>query len=173
MLCPDCGHDNIAGADLCADCGQDLTALDTPGKRSAIETSLTETPVAALTPKAPIFVGPDASVADAVACLKRERVGACLVGSPGGLLGIFSERDLLLRAAHRYDAVRDAPVTELMTAPVETVDAEAPVAYALNLMSVGDFRHLPVMRDGALAGVISLRDVLQFLSDTYPELVRG
>ena len=171
MQCPDCGHDNIAGDALCANCGQDLTALDTPGARNELETSLTEAPVAQLDPKAPIFVPADATLAQAIATLERESIGAVLVGDAGSLAGIFSERDVLLRVAGRGIDLETSMVVDFMTTPVETIAAEAPIAFALNRMSLGDFRHLPVTRDERLVGVISLRDVLAFLSRTYPELI--
>ena len=171
MICPDCKHDNIPGADVCADCGQDLTALDTPGERTELEAHLTGRPVADLGPKDPIFVPADATVAEAVARMCERRIGAVLVGAPDDLRGILSERDVLLRFGDRYDAVKDAPVAEFMTPAPQTIDAEAPVAFALNQMHAGDFRHLPVLRDGNLVGMISLRDVVRLLSETYPDLI--
>jgi CBS domain-containing protein len=94
-----------------------------------------------------------------------------LVGTPDDLLGIFSERDLLLRVADRYEMVRDQPVSEFMTRDPETVAADAPITFALNRMEVGDFRHVPVTRAGRLCGVISTRDVVEFLAQRYPDLI--
>ena len=58
-----------------------------------------------------------------------------------------------------------------MTTEPETLEADAPIAFALNKMSSGDYRHVPVMRDGHVEGVVSLRDVLRFLSEWYPDLI--
>lgn len=171
MICPDCNHDNLPGADVCADCGQDLTALDTPGGRTELESQLTQRPVADLSPKAPICVPPEATVAEAIARMSERRIGAVLVGSPDDLRGILSERDVLLRFGNRYEAVRDFPVTEFMTPNPETIDAEAPIAFALHKMHAGDFRHLPVERDGNLVGMVSLRDVVRLLAETFPDLI--
>ena len=171
MKCPDCGHNNISGVDACADCGQDLTSLDTPGARTDFETSLTQSPVSTLAPLEPIFIGAQASVREAIDCLRQRRVGAVLVGSPDALLGIFTERDVLLRIAHCYEDTMDTHVSEFMTADIQTVEFDAPIAFALHLMSVGDFRHLPVTRADRVVGVISLRDVVSFLSETYPDLI--
>lgn len=171
MICPDCNHDNLPGADECADCGQDLTSLDTPGGRTEFETHLTQRPVSDLGPKEPIFVPADATVSETIARMSERRIGAVLVGSVDDLRGIVSERDVLLRFADRYDAVKDSPISEFMTPDPAIVEADAPIAFALNQMHVGDFRHLPVVRDGTLIGMVSLRDVVRFLSDTYPDLI--
>ena len=66
-----------------------------------------------------------------------------LVGEPDDLQGIFSERDALLRIAHRYDATSSRPIADFMTLDPETLDADAPIAFALNRMSSGDYRHIP------------------------------
>ena len=84
---------------------------------------------------------------------------------------ILSERDLLLRVGERYEELAGNPVSEFMSPDPETLEAEHPVAFALNRMAVGDFRHLPITRDGVLAGIVSLRDVLGLLADWYPDLL--
>ena len=76
-----------------------------------------------------------------------------------------------MRLADRYADVSGEPVTEFMTPNPETLDVSSPIAYALNRMSTGDFRHLPVTNAGQLVGIISLRDVLGFLSEWYPDLI--
>ncbi len=171
MICPDCKHDNIPGADACENCGQDLTALDTPGSRTELEASLTEISVEKLSPKTPVLVPARATVSDALTVMRDRRIGAVLIGTSDEIVGIFSERDVLLRIADRYQEVKSSPITEFMTANPETLELDAPIAFALNKMEVGDFRHLPITRDGLLVGVISLRDVLAFLSAEYPDLI--
>ena len=171
MICPDCGHDNLPGADVCEDCGQDLTSLDTPGARTELEARLTERPVSDLGPKEAIFVPADATVAQTIARMCERRIGAVLVGSPDDLVGIVSERDVLLRFGNRYGAVKELPITEFMTPDPATIEADAPIAFALNAMHEGDFRHLPVVRKGELVGMISIRDVVRFLAEQYPDLI--
>jgi CBS domain-containing protein len=171
MLCPLCRFDNVPGNDDCEGCGESLTAFDTPGRRDELEAILVETPVDCLEPVAPIQVAPATSIEQVVERMRERRVGAVLVGTPANLVGIFSERDLLLRIAHRYEAVKQRPVSDFMTPSPETVDAVAPLAFALNKMEVGDFRHVPVTRAGRLCGVISTRDVVDFLAQRYPDLI--
>jgi len=86
-------------------------------------------------------------------------------------VGIFSERDVLLRIAHRFNQVATRPIAEFMTTDPVTLEADAPIAFALNKMSSGDYRHVPVTRGGHVVGVLSLRDVLRFLSEWYPDLI--
>jgi len=170
MLCPLCSFENVAGTDDCGGCGESLVDYDTPGRRDDLERSLIETTVDGLEPASPILVAPETTLSDVVARMREHRIGAVLVGTPDEVHGIFSERDLLLRVAHRWDDLRDASVAELMTPDPETVDADAPLAFALNKMEVGDFRHVPVTRGGRLCGVISARDVVDFLAREYPDL---
>jgi CBS domain-containing protein len=161
----------VAGADQCEACGESLTPYDTPGRRDELEGALVELSVDSLEPVAAIQVAPESSLEQVVARLCERPIGAVLVGTPDKLQGIFSERDLLLRVAHRYPAVKHRPVAEFMTPDPETVEADAPIAFALNKMEVGDFRHVPVTRDGRLCGVISTRDVVEFLARRYPDLI--
>lgn len=171
MNCPYCGHQNFAGADFCESCAQDLTALDKPMGQSMFETTIMESPLPRFRPRPPVLVSPETTIAETVVELCGHRVGCVLVGSEEKVEGIFSERDVLLRVAHRYEEVASEPVSAFMTPDPEHLEMSTPIAYALNRMFVGDFRHLPVTEEGRLVGVISLRDVLGFLSDWYPDLI--
>jgi len=173
MLCPSCGYDNIDGVDLCENCTVDLTVLDEPAAASAIEASIMKESLAALKPKKPVIVAPDTTVAEAVAKLCEHNIGCVLVGDADHVQGILSERDVLLRVADRYDQVAGEPVSTLMTPEPRMLDVETPIAFALNHMAVGDFRHVPVTTEGRLVGIISVRDLLTFLSEWYPDLIRA
>ena len=169
MICPDCGHENPAGVEGCEDCGQDLTSFDrTMGE---FEAHILERPLQDLNPRPAVIVPPEAPVSEAIAKLCEHRIGCVLVGSPENIEGIFSERDVLMRVSDRYDKASSRPVREFMTLDVEDLDVETTIAFALNRMEVGDYRHVPVTRDGRLEGIVSLRDVLHLLSDQYPDLI--
>ena len=58
-----------------------------------------------------------------------------------------------------------------MTSDPETLEADVPIAFAVNKMYSGDYRHVPITRGGRVEGVISLRDVLRFLGEWYPDLI--
>ena len=171
MRCPSCATWNLQGLDVCAECGQDLTAYDTPGRRDELEAWLMSEPVESLEPAAPILMPAEATLEEVVARLRDRDVGAVLIGTVDRVAGIFTERDLLLRAADRWDEVKDAAVAGLMTPSPEAIDAEAPISFALNRMEVGDFRHLPVMRAGRLCGTISVEDVVAYVARRHPDLM--
>jgi len=169
--CPDCGHENLPGDDLCADCGGDLTALDRPEEASKLAANLLGMEIAKLPPRESVIVLPQTPLYEVLGLMAELHIGCVLVGALDDIVGIFSERDFLMRASSRYSQLADAPVSEFMSSDPVMLQAEDPVAFALHRMQDGDYRHLPIMRDNQLAGVISLRDVLGVMAKTYPELL--
>ena len=100
-----------------------------------------------------------ASVREASFLMARERVGAVLVtGADGRLDGIFTERDALNRLLAKHLDVDKTALSEVMTSGPTTVSPDSLAIDALRLMRDGGFRHLPVVGDGRVVGVISLRD---------------
>ena len=170
MICPYCAYDNIAGIDSCEQCLMDLRSLDEPTGESPIEDSLIHEPVRCLDPKPAISVAPDTSVADVIEVLVDKNIGCVLIEDEDGVQGIFSERDVLLKISQAVDEVGDRPVSDFMTRHPEQLDEATPLAFALNKMSIGDFRHLPLTRSGRLSGIVSLRDFLAFVFRWYPEM---
>jgi CBS domain-containing protein len=93
-------------------------------------------------------------------------LGCLLVVDDGRLLGILTERDLLLKL-ERGDVER--PVRDLMTPDPEVLSPEDPIVYALNKMSVGGFRHVPLLDDaGRPVGIVSVRDIVDYIVDFFP-----
>lgn len=171
MICPFCGSENLDGTDDCANCSQDLTSLDRHRGDTRLEKALMGQSLEALRPKPAVIVSPQTSVAKAIAAMCEHNIGCVLVGSLERVEGIFSERDVLLKVAHAGQGLEARPVSELMTPDPEMLDLSTPIAFALNRMSVGDFRHLPITEGGKLRGIISLRDFLAFLNRRYPDLI--
>ena len=101
-------------------------------------------------------------VGEALAIMAHHRIGAVLVLDPGGgIAGILSERDLV-RAMHRIGkAVFDKRVGDLMTTPVVTCSPKDPVGAIEGLMTAQRFRHVPVLQDGKLIGLVSIGDVVK------------
>ena len=165
MICPFCEYDNIAGDDFCSYCEQDLGGLDLPAAASRMQEKMSEASIGRLSPRTPVTVPPTATVREAIEMLCRHHIGCVLIGDDREIVGIFSERDALMRIAHCLADVADEPVSNYMTAAPEQLDASSPIAFAMNRMSVGDFRHLPIQRNGRTEGIVSLRDVLAFLSE--------
>jgi CBS domain-containing protein len=164
MICPTCGHDNLPGSEQCGHCLHDLTPLDRPTAQDRVERSLLEDRVGVLRPRPPVTLPPTATVGDAVRTMLDRDVGAVLVTDDDGkLLGIFSERDLLTKAADDPDhAAR--PVTAYMTPDPETVRPTDPLAFVLHKMDGGGYRHLPVSQGGRVVGMISVRDMLRHIT---------
>jgi CBS domain-containing protein len=164
MICPSCNFDNLPGSEQCRNCQLDLTPLDRPTAHDRVERSLMEEPVAALRPGRAVTLSPTATVRQAVRTMLACDIGAVLVvGGDGRLLGIFSERDLLLKAADAPENL-ERPVGDFMTPNPETVRDTDPLAFVLHKMSVGGYRHLPVLKDGQPLGMISVRDMLRHIT---------
>jgi CBS domain-containing protein len=113
-----------------------------------------------------IHVKPTDSVLSAVQLLANKRIGCLPVVEDGEVLGIFSERDLLYRVASDGAEALNHTVGEVMTAPAITIDDRTPVLHGLSLMTKRRIRHLPVVIDGKLAGLISIGDLVKFRIDT-------
>ncbi len=109
-----------------------------------------------------ISVRPDASIAAVAALLDSRRIGAVVVQDEARtLLGILSERDIIHAIATRGPAALDLTADQLMTRNVQTAGRTTTLDQAMRVMSAGHFRHLPVEEDGALIGVVSIRDVVE------------
>lgn len=165
MICPTCMYDNLPGAEECSRCQQDLTQLDHPVALNKVERSLMEDAVRLLAPRPPVTVSPEATVREAIGTLLARDIGALLVADAGGkLLGIFSERDLLVKVAGLRPDWSDQPVRQFMTPDPETVTPDDTLAFALHKMDVGGYRHLPVIDDGRAVGMLSVRDMLRHIT---------
>jgi CBS domain-containing protein len=165
MICPWCDENNLPGADVCSNCEQDLTHLDRPVAHDRVERSLMDDTVTLIRLRPMVTVSPETTVGDAIRTLLACDVGALpVVDAAGHLVGIFSERDLLTKVAGTDDDYAARPVRDYMTRRPVTVRESDSLAFALHTMDCGDYRHLPVLRDGRLLGVISVRDLLRHIT---------
>jgi CBS domain-containing protein len=111
-------------------------------------------------------VRPDQTVQDAVGILMQHRVGALLVvDEQGSGVGLISERDILRECLHRSDQLGRIPVREAMTRDVIIGLPDDAIGHAMSLMTNNRVRHLPVMDGGALAGLVSIGDVVKAMLD--------
>ena len=146
---------------------EDLDLLAEPGKATRVlDQRMIREPIRTLNPRRPLSLSPAATVADAVRVMREHRVGCVLVVEAERLVGIITERDLLLKLAH---PTLDRPVLELMTPDPEVLSPDDPIVYALNKMSVGGFRHVPLV-DAAEhpVGIISVKDIVDYIIDFFP-----
>ncbi len=110
----------------------------------------------------PPGVSADAGVLDAVSTMKEAKMGACVVFENNKLVGIFSERDLMLRVVAAGLDPDKTPVREVMTTNLEILTTQADSSEALALLVSRHIRHVPIVEeDGSLAGLLSVRDLLQ------------
>ena len=123
-------------------------------------------------------VRPEWTLREAAAVIARRNIGTTVVTDPkGALLGIVSERDIVRALCEAGTGVFDLSVGGVMTAAVVTCPPEAPVSEALSLMASYRIRHVPVVRNDAVIGLISIRDILEFrlesLEENFASLLRG
>lgn len=120
-------------------------------------------------------------VSDAASLLSEMRIGAVIVRDAGNEMdGILSERDIVRELGRRGSDCMNDPVSELMTTNVKSCSSKDTTQAVMQMMTDGRFRHMPVMDDGKLVGVISIGDVVaarikevQFENDSMAELIAG
>ena len=164
MLCPSCGHDNIEGVDRCEEC---LTPLFNRGvarfDSGALSRSVMEDNLSQLEQEF-LAVAPNTTAIEAVNKMKEARLGCALVIEDGKLLGIFTERDVLNKLSGKKAVVSTTAVKDLMSANPETLSETDSVATALNKMSMGRYRHIPVQKADGSYSVTSIKHVLKYIA---------
>jgi CBS domain-containing protein len=110
-----------------------------------------------------ISVEPSATVLEIAEIISARRIGAVLVlGDDGSVAGIVSERDVVKAVATQRDKLLTLRADDLMTRHVTTATPETTVDEAMEIMDHGYFRHLPVLDQGKLVGIISIRDLVKY-----------
>ena len=169
MKCPLCSCENIDGADTCERCQTDLTTAVDESDGSVIERDLLTRTVGELLAHDYLEVAPDTSVGEVIRRLNDSGHHCAIVVSDGAIRGIFTERDILNKLADSLGQNDGAPVRDFMTPDPVVLDHDVSVAFALNRLVVGGYRHLPIRRDGRLVGMVSVRDVLAYLVERLSE----
>lgn len=106
-------------------------------------------------------VSPDATVYEALSLMAEKNIGALTVLDGGNLAGIFSERDYARKVILKGKTSKEMKVREVMTSPVVSVGPSTSIEECMKLMTGRHFRHLPVVAEGKLAGLISIGDVVK------------
>jgi len=116
-------------------------------------------------------IGPDATVYDAIALMSERGIGAVLVLEGGKLVGILSERDYARRVILKGKASRETPVREIMTTQIISVTHDKTIDHCMSVMTTSRIRHLPVMHEGRLAGILSIGDIVKaMISDKQAQI---
>lgn len=168
MECPFCGSENIEGVDQCASCEVDLTDLARLTTESDIEIDLLQRPLGELAASDYASATPDTPIRQIIQELNGSGHHCAIILEDGRVTGILTARDVLNKLTEHFDALADDPVAKHMTPSPVTLGYDDSVAFGLNRMVVGGYRHIPVIRDGKVFGVVSVRNVLQYLADRSP-----
>lgn len=161
MICAVCSFENLQGEDVCDNCGADLRTVDIPHPSTGLEDRLVRDHLDRIKGRAPVMVAASTPVRAAIRAMQEQRANALLVGEGAHLEGIFTERDVILKLAGKpLDGVS---VGEVMTADPVVLRADDTVAVAIHKMAVGGFRHIPLVENGRVTGVVTSQDLVRHI----------
>jgi CBS domain-containing protein len=132
--------------------------------------NLMRDPIRAMEPPLPVCVPPTATVDDVLNLLVARKIGCVLVTEKGHVLGIFSERDALMRINVDVEKFRQDPISKYMTVNPDSLDMDDKIAMAVQRMEQRGYRHLPILEDGHVSGITSIRGILQYIHEAHIEL---
>lgn len=109
-----------------------------------------------------VTIAPEKKLLDAIALLAKHRIGALIVtGKKSEVLGVLSERDIVRLLSNKDNNRFENTVESAMTSPVKSCEPDDTIQRIMHVMTQGRFRHMPVVENGKLAGVISIGDVVK------------
>ena len=117
-------------------------------------------------------VAPVITVMQAIDKMNTKHVGAVLVVDADDVCGIFTERDVLTKVVGAAKAPTDILVSEVMTRNILTVDSNVSIRQAMQIMTEKRFRHLPVVNDNSVLGMISIGDLINFIAKSQETQIR-
>jgi signal-transduction protein with cAMP-binding, CBS, and nucleotidyltransferase domain len=164
MRCPTCGFENLLGSDVCDNCGSDLAGHDTPQSPTTFRGQLLGEHLDELGIALPETIDATADVNEAIRRMHDKGIDCVLVTEGDRLVGIFTDRDAVLKVAGLERQAR--PIATLMTRDPVVLRHDETIAVALNKMAVGGFRHIPIVEDGRPTGVVTARDVFRHLVES-------
>ena len=118
-------------------------------------------------------VGPDTPIIEALELMAEKKIGAVLVLEEKNIVGVFSERDFVRNVAQNSNLGLDTPVRDLMTPEVFFISPDLSIDECMALMTQQRVRHLPVLKDGQLKGLISIGDVVKLLIEDKNLLINN
>lgn len=165
--CPVCSEINLLGADRCSHCFHSLMAVSLPGPRKGenIQSTLMTAPISdLLTGKDLLVADPDDTIQEVIHIFQKEKKDCILVFKNKNLVGILNQRDIVQRVLGIHKDLSKVTVGAVMTPNPEFVRGDDPIAYVVNKMAMGNFRHVPVLSaDGRPLSIATVRDVLKRL----------
>lgn len=140
--------------------------------KKVLSVEVFERPIELLCTRPVTTLDVSATIAEAAALMREHRFGSVLITEHGKLCGIVTERDFLRKVVGLGDAISSRSVAEIMTRDPESLQRHDSIAFAMNKMHVGGFRHVPIVDDdGTPQHVISIRDLIAFVLDFFPERI--
>jgi signal-transduction protein with cAMP-binding, CBS, and nucleotidyltransferase domain len=161
IRCPACGHENYAGEDTCEECGGDLRTLDIPQDAVDFHGRLLGEHLDELGIERPPTVVAGTSARSAIARMKDDGLECLLVVDDGRLRGIVTYQDAIVKLQGK--ALESMAVDDLMTPDPVVLRHDDTTAVALHKMAVGGFRHIPIVEDGRLVGLVQARNLFSHL----------
>lgn len=116
-------------------------------------------------------IAPDATIREALTMMADKNVGAIIVLDDGKLVGILSERDYARKVVLEGKSSSDTMVSDIMTSSVSTISPTASVDDCMEMMTTGRFRHLPVVKNDSVIGVISIGDIVKAVIERQQALI--
>ena len=146
---------------------RDLFDDEHPGPQ-VLESALAHTALSEVVSQPPLMVSATTTLADTIHLMQQERRACVLVMENDQLVGIFTERDILMKIAGQPLDLVQTPVSASMTPDPFTLPDDANVAFALSKMVLEGFRHIPLVDDdGRPTSVVSMRNLIEYLGEIY------
>ncbi|HYC55014.1 MAG TPA: CBS domain-containing protein [Candidatus Binatia bacterium] len=151
---------------------ESIAELEVGDGVKAFDENMLRQPLSILPPAVPVTVETPASALEAIELMHERHIGCVLVVRAGKLKGIFTDRDVVSRVvAAGIDPAKIA-VRRVMTARPECLRPSDSIAFALNLMGLGGYRHIPLLdKVGAPVGIVSVKDIVGYLVGFFPKSV--
>lgn len=116
-------------------------------------------------------VNPDTSVLDALQVMMDKNISALLVMEGPELMGIFTERDYARKIILVGKSSKETPIADVMTSRLETVDMKTSIDQCMQIMTTKHIRHLPIVEDAKVAGMISIGDLVKFVIEDQKQTI--
>ncbi len=162
MLCPVCHFDNFEGEDTCSNCGADLATSDIPQPAQDFHDTILGDHLDRLGIRTHQTVEPTMPVAEAIRLMHTADTDCLLVTDEGRLVGIFTDRDAVVKVAGKQQDAFD--VRDFMTPDPVVLRHDDTIAVAIHKLAIGEFRHIPIVEDGRPIGVVAAADVFRHIA---------
>lgn len=139
-------------------------------KAKVLDSNTFKKPIRDINVGKPICLEVEQNVEEAISMMQIKQFGCVLVVDDGKLVGILTERDIISKAIGTGKELNEIPVEEIMTPKPQSFQPDDSLAFVMNAMVVGGYRHIPVVdNNGAPLAVVSIKDIIAFLVDHFSE----